>query len=881
MVSCLLLQALVAAPATAEGVDGLQRAPVAAVTQDALGQKGDQNAQTALFLPFDAQTGIAAFWSGPDFIVVADQPVPAMMRASGGTGVFSGLTVTVLDHATLLRIPLPQHPVLRLSRQKEGWQLQAPEPASLQKKDGQTALAPSGAAGAAAAPGSAAASTSASTPAPAPAPATTSTSATTTTAAATSASAGSSSPSSSSTATLSSVGAALAGKPSSGGGGVSASLHTITAQPAPGYVLFPLQQPGHEFELPDPATGARLLIATSRTASGGVAQAQHAVGYSVRPTLEGVVVEADADQIVMQGTAKGAVLRAVSLHPVPVGLPLPEQVTEASRQKDWQWFGLQEASPATLAAEREGKLAALAKASARQKKAATFAAAQAAFASGAFQKAATLLADMPETTPDSGSASAGAPSTQRPEIALRAASALLAGNLKGARALVAPEWISLPEFHLWQGLYGLYAGQNSQRTAILLAAGFAQAQHYPAPLRDRIAPAMALYIARYGTPATVRMMEPLPDGPAYDLPRALLQAREGKTETARVALENLTASDDAQRAAIARTEIVRLMQDADLIAPDMAADVYRKLLKGENGASPAPADIRTLTAVGLAHALIRNGEPKVALSVLEGLQPSADVPEDVLAEAYRAALYRLVFNGASASLGLPPGSEEELSVTQRTALVAQGLPHVPDGAEKAKLLLGYGRLLLEAGHADTAATAFSQAIAMQADPQARAEGEELLAQAAMQAHQLALAQMALDHAVSPLMPDDLAARKAYDAARVAQARGETEKAQALLAHDESDAGLDLRGQLYEADHRWADAVLVVGRLASRGLPQDGALTEAQRALAFRLATDAAAARDWETLHRLKDWLAGRTLGRERDALFTLLLRQMPRSAASH
>lgn len=865
MVSCLLLQALVAAPATAEGVDGLQRAPVAAVTQDALGQKGEQNAQTALFLPFDAQTGIAAFWSGPDFIVVADQPVPAMMRASGGTGVFSGLTVTVLDHATLLRIPLPQHPALRLSRQKEGWQLQAPEPASLQKKDEQTAQAPSGAAGGGAAPASAAASTSAS--APATTAAATSTSATTTTAAATSTSAGSSSPSSSSTATLSSGGAA--------------SLHTITAQPAPGYVLFPLQQPGHEFELPDPATGARLLIATSRTASGGVAQAQHAVGYSVRPTLEGVVVEADADQIVMQGTAKGAVLHAVSLHPVPVGLPLPEPVTEASRQKDWQWFGLQEASPATLSAEREEKLAALAKVSPRQKKAATFAAAQAAFASGAFQKAATLLADMPETTPDSGSASAAGSATRRPEIALRAVSALLAGNLKGVQALAAPEWISLPEFHLWQGLYGLYAGQNSQRTAILLAAGFAQAQHYPAPLRDRIAPAMALYIARYGTLATVRTMAPLPDGPAYDLPRALLQAREGKTETARVALENLTASDDAQRAAIARTEIVRLMQDADLIAPDMAADVYRKLLKGENGASPAPADIRTLTAVGLAQALIRNGEPKVALSVLEGLQPSADVPEDVLAEAYRAALYRLVFNGASASLGLPPGSEEELSVTQRTALVAQGLPHVPDGAEKAKLLLGYGRLLLEAGHADTAATAFSQAIAMQADPQARAEGEELLAQAAMQAHQLALAQMALDHAVSPLMPDDLAARKAYDAARVAQARGETEKAQALLAHDESDAGLDLRGQLYEADHRWADAVLVVGRLASRGLPQDGALTEAQRALAFRLATDAAAARDWETLHRLKDWLAGRTLGRERDALFTLLLRQMPRSAASH
>lgn len=84
----------------------------------------------------------------------------------------------------------------------------------------------------------------------------------------------------------------------------------------------------------------------------------------------------------------------------------------------------------------------------------------------------------------------------------------------------------------------------------------------------------------------------------------------------------------------------------------------------------------------------------------------------------------------------------------------------------------------------------------------------------------------------------------------------------------------MRGRLYESDRRWAEAVLVVGRLAARSLPEEGVLTEPQRALAFRLATDAAAARDSATLSRLKTWLAGRTLGTERDARFAMQLQSI-------
>lgn len=786
--------------ARAQGVDGLQRAPVSAVQQDELTQQDVAVQQTALSLPFDSQTGVAAFWSGPDFIIVVDKPVPALTRAFGGHGVFSSLDVTVLDHATLVRLHLPRHPTLSLGHDKDGWLL-----------------------------------------------------------------------------TVVSSGTGL--------GSRSVQQNQLTQRSEPGFVLFPLRQPGHIVSLPDPASGARLLIATSRLSTGGWASAQHNVGYSLRPTLEGLVVEADSDQMHLQASTQSAVLRAVAVHPLPVGLPFASTGSDSTQGKDWLWLGLRKDTAESLKKQCDAAFAALAKAGPRQKDAASLKAAQAAFASGAFQQAASVLGGLisvsTHSEQDQATTSASLAVSHHQQVAfLYAASSLLAGDTKSASILNEPDWGRDPELRLWQGVYGLYAGQNSQITATVLASAMVQAKQYPAPIRDRILPPMAAFIARYGSLDAVRAVGDLPDGSDYDLVRALLQMRDGKLETARIALENMTAADNVQTAAYARTDIVRVMRDADLIAPDMAVAAYRKLLKNDGATGPLPAGVKALTLLGLVQALTQNGEPRAALAILTSLQPGPETPEDSLADAYRAAAYRLVFGAPHNNGPAQSGGEEELSVPQRLALVAQILPRLPDGAEKAKVLMGYGRLLLTAEQPDAAVTVFKQADIMLAAPLARAEASELLAQAAMKAHHLSVAQHAIDQAASPLMPDDLAARRAYDAARVAQAQGDTDKALALLAHDESDAGLDLRGQLYEADHKWADAVLVVGRLASRALPEQGALTESQRALAFRLAGDATAAHDAGTLQRLKAWLAGRTLGRERDELITIQLQQVGHKPAS-
>ncbi|WP_281701005.1 hypothetical protein [Acetobacter malorum] len=763
-------RAVFAAPG---GVDGLHAVPVQPVLHDGLNPQEGDASHASLFLPFDAQTGVAAFWSGPDFVVVADRPVPALAHASGGSGLFSSLDVTVLDTATLIRLHLPSHPQLSLSHQSDGWVLQGD----------------------------------------------------------TSARSGSSS-------------------------GVTSHVAQVQVF-RPGAVLFPQKQPGRIIALPDPASGGRLMIAPSRVASGGIAQGRQGVGYGVRPSLEGVVIAADSRQITLRSTAEGAVLDAVALHPLPVG-QAPDAAQTDPHGQDWDWLGLSHAGNSSKPSTR-------------------LAAAQAAFAAGQPWQA---LKSLEEASPQGEAATDE--KTQTAQTFLQAAASLLTGRIWQAQALNGAQFGDAPATRVWRGLYLMQTGQNSQNTSILLSAGFAQLQAYPAPVRALLLPQVATYVVRFGDEAEVNLLGTLPDDTAYDLARALLEARAGQTETARVALENLTASSSSQTTAYARAALVALMLERDMIAPTMAAEAYGKLLDNDGQPAALPVGPKATIRLGQAHALTLAGQPQAALAVLDSVRAGPDAPQDVLAAAYQAALKAMIFPEAASKAVTPQAANSApLSATARFALVASHLRFVEDGAGKAKLLLGYGRQLLEAGQPDAAATAFAQAAAMLADPVARAEAEDLVAQAGLQAHRPALVQRALERATAPAMPDDLATQRAYDAARLAAESGDTAKALTLLAQDETDAGLDLRGKLYESEKRWPEAVLVIGRLATRGLPEEGVLTEPQRALALRLATDAAAAGDSETLLRLKGWLAGRTLGRERDALLAMQIRSIKPHSPAH
>ena len=74
----LLAQGVAYGAVPQSGVDGLSTAPRVAVQHEHLQNGGATNSVASLALPFDTHTGIAAFWSGPDFIVLADRRLPAL-----------------------------------------------------------------------------------------------------------------------------------------------------------------------------------------------------------------------------------------------------------------------------------------------------------------------------------------------------------------------------------------------------------------------------------------------------------------------------------------------------------------------------------------------------------------------------------------------------------------------------------------------------------------------------------------------------------------------------------------------------------------------------------------------------------------------------------
>ena len=78
-----------------------------------------------LSLPFDASVGAAAFRNSAEGYVVFDERKPIDLRAVKDDPVFGGAAVTLLQAATVLRLPLPAPAELRLTRIGGAWIVEA------------------------------------------------------------------------------------------------------------------------------------------------------------------------------------------------------------------------------------------------------------------------------------------------------------------------------------------------------------------------------------------------------------------------------------------------------------------------------------------------------------------------------------------------------------------------------------------------------------------------------------------------------------------------------------------------------------------------------------------------------------------------------------
>ncbi|MFT9258411.1 MAG: hypothetical protein ABF535_10140, partial [Acetobacter sp.] len=278
----------------------------------------DAQAGPGLFIASDSTTGLAAFRSGDMLLLVADRALPQPPRLSGWPGpADAALQSIVLDHATLFRLALPAAVRdVTFTHDPDGWRmhvrLPGPQPALKIAPQGLSRGVPEG--GPQAVPQAEPQLTRQVVPQAA-------------------------SQSASSHSAVSAA-PAVAAAPAPAPSVVAAQAGPAPVEVAlPGHVVFAGVPAGHVLSLPDPASGGRLLVATSVAVTGAIPAGHAAVGYGVRASWQGVVVAADSAQITLRETARGPDLQAVAMAPLPVG-KTPASGPPDQPGQDRLWLGL-------------------------------------------------------------------------------------------------------------------------------------------------------------------------------------------------------------------------------------------------------------------------------------------------------------------------------------------------------------------------------------------------------------------------------------------------------------------------------------------------------------------------------------------------------------
>ncbi|MFT9093540.1 MAG: hypothetical protein ABF459_00190 [Gluconobacter cerinus] len=284
----------------------------------------------------------------------------------------------------------------------------------------------------------------------------------------------------------------------------------------------------------DPDSGRRLLLGLSRSGFVSGDLIRRGAGFEVRPSLMGLVIAADADAIELRQNGKQFFLDRVG----PTDTPLLAGGKVAAYGASDAGVALAGSPPEGLRESVRRAQIAAAMASAGQRFDARIRLAQAAarLANGALvsQVLQVALEDQPEG------------STRKDVRRLRQVSAVLNG--RADPSLLSEEEGATPEDQFWRGMVraqlpitgeGLDIDVQRTRTARLIAAGLPSVSGYSQPLRHRLLPVAAEWVARYGTAKDRGVLLSLPSVPETVLARALTAA-ETHALDARGQLETLT-----------------------------------------------------------------------------------------------------------------------------------------------------------------------------------------------------------------------------------------------------------------------------------------------------------------------------------------------------
>lgn len=616
-------------------------------------------------------------------------------------------------------------------------------------------------------------------------------------------------------------------------------------------ILLPTPHAARVVTMADTRSGRRLLVGLV-TGETRIGVGRRGIGFALRPSLVGVVLASDADQIAMRRVRDGFIITA------PDDPDFPLRV--AGRTAPVATTGLFPGNIASLddvPALREAARRAAAHAAFSPPGQRFNARIDAARAALALADTATARAIMQVALRDDPQGA------NRPDVALIRLVLQALDPRAGEDTITDDDETSPafgPEATFWRGLIAsrhASAGDGARQgvPASMIADGLPQSMHYPAPLRRQALQAAAEVLARAGHPLAPGVTDTIlpPSETAFLQALSSLHAPHPDDQ----ALARLAHDADPVIAAKAQELDIDRRRALGTLSADQAADRYDLLRPGARLASRELAvSEKELMALKAA------GRWQAAADLLATLETSHLLSRENALKQRRQLMTAMIADPA-----LMSGDAR-----QSLGLISLLLPHldllVPETA-RTEGAMRIARRLAALGLRDKALSVLDS---ISADRSAEPEITLLQAALLLDSGHKEDARKALATLSGAVLAKPLGTERALLYARLALLDGDPRKAISSLAGVDTSDGWKILADASEQVQDWPGATRALDHVLSGALAGNGALTGAQQAAVVRLGADALRSGDHETIDRLKAQATGRITDPAMQPMFALLTR---------
>ncbi|HEX2944224.1 MAG TPA: hypothetical protein VHO91_24420 [Rhodopila sp.] len=633
-------------------------------------------------------------------------------------------------------------------------------------------------------------------------------------------------------------------------------LRPIPVNSADGALQLVADDPGAVVTMADPVTGATLLVGTQRRPGWAVLTPRRTAEFHLRPTLQGIVLEALSDRLNLKRIEQGFLLSGGpgGLYVSPPDSTTSAMVDAGLLTRRFDFPGMKRDGLLRLLTRQVAEAAAappLARGPLNERAAKTM------LALGMGVEAQSLLHIAADQDPHEAASA--------DNLALGAIAALLAGRTNEAEGLTDRRLDGTDEITLWRAIWEAMLDEGSPGAAAMFGTVAPLAFTYPDAMRDHILPLILETMVQGGAiqPAK-RLLALRQNDPKLAYARALLLQAEGNDDAALTALDALAGGRDAFDRGRAAVRAVQLRLATHKITQAQAADALDKLLYTWRGDSRELALREQLADLRAQQARWADALRLLRHSEADFPDKSAEIHERLL-ETFAAMVHDT--------------DSQHLRPLEFVSLVDENADLLGDSAIADGVNRKLAQDLLALDLPQKAQPVLEKLLKQAVNDTAKGRYGLSLATVHAQEGDPASAIAALDDYHGEPLPADISEQRLLLRARMQAQLGDTAAAVAALAADRSSAAAETRAQILEnvkdwpaAERAWADA-------AALTVPQDGPLTDVQSRLVLRLATATARAKDSGGLTALDQQYQGRIAAGPLADMFHLLTAQPVQTAA--